>query len=231
MDTIIKPDARLCTAIPYLKRGGRVADIGTDHAYLPIYLVSCGLVSAALASDINQGPIDSARANIERAGLSQTVSVLRTDGLHGVEAFAPDDVLIFGMGGELIARILSEAPFVKNKDIGLILQPMSKAAALRGWLCENGFEILGESLSYVDRHYQTIYARYCGRVQCYNATELQIGRWNIRNRPPLFREFLLHEIEVWRRIVRGKEQSACADVTADRSMLAQLEQLLEEITT
>lgn len=231
MDTITKPDARLCTAIPYLKRGGRIADVGTDHAYLPIYLVAQGIVSAALASDINQGPIDSARANIERAGLSHAVSVLRTDGLHGVEAFAPDDVLLFGMGGELIATILSEAPFVKNRDIGLILQPMSKAPALRSWLCENGFEILGESISHVDRYYQTIYARYCGRVQCYNALELQIGRWNIRNRPPMLRELLLHEIQVWSRIVRGKEQSAGADVTADRSMLAQLEQLLEEITT
>ncbi len=230
MDTVTSPDARLCTAVPYLKRGGRVADIGTDHAYLPIYLVSQGIVSEALASDINQGPIDSARANIERAGLSHRISVLRTDGLHGVEAFAPDDILIFGMGGELIVTILSEAPFVKNKDIGLILQPMSRAAALRSWLCENGFEILEETISHVDRYYQTIYARYCGRVQHYNALELQIGRRNICNRPPMLREFLMREIQVWSRIVRGKEQSAGADVTVERSMLAQLEQLLEEMT-
>ncbi len=228
MHTITKPDARLCTAIPYLKKGGRVADVGTDHAYLPIYLVSEGIASAALASDINKGPIDSARANIAQAGLSHAISTLHTDGLHGVEAFSPDDVIIFGMGGELIATILSEAPFVKNKEIGLVLQPMSRASALRGWLCANGFEILGESLSFVDKYYQTIYARYCGCVQSYTSLELLVGRLNIRNRPPLFEEFIRHEIQVWSRILKGKEQSEHADVTAERSMLTQLNQLLEE---
>lgn len=228
MHTVTKPDARLCTAIPYLKHGGRVADVGTDHAYLPIYLVSEGIVSSAIASDINQGPIDSARANIAQAGLSHAIDTLHTDGLHGVEAFLPDDVLIFGMGGELIATILSEAPFVKSKEIGLILQPMSKASVLREWLCENGFEILGESLSFVDKYYQTIYARYCGRVSSYTPLELQVGRLNILDRPPLFEEFIKHEIQVWSRILKGKEQSERADVTVERSMLAQLNQLLEE---
>jgi tRNA (adenine22-N1)-methyltransferase len=86
MNTIPTPDARLMSAVGYLKKGGRVIDVGTDHAYLPIYLVREGIVSSALACDINKGPIDSARANIAAAELSDRISTLQTDGLHGTEA-------------------------------------------------------------------------------------------------------------------------------------------------
>lgn len=138
------PDNRLLSAIPYLRAGGVVADIGTDHAYLPIELCRRGICRRAVACDINEGPISAARANIRAAGLSDRIDTLCTDGLHGVEPYAPDDILIFGMGGELIVRILCEAPWVRNDRIGLILQPMSRAEILRRYLWENGFEIRGK---------------------------------------------------------------------------------------
>ncbi|MBQ9131710.1 MAG: SAM-dependent methyltransferase, partial [Clostridia bacterium] len=100
MHKITIPDSRLLSAIPYLTKGGRAVDVGTDHAYLPIYLVQEGLISHALACDINAGPLRSARTNIAAAGLTNRIGTLRTDGLHGVESYAPDDVMIFGMGGE-----------------------------------------------------------------------------------------------------------------------------------
>ncbi len=226
MQTVIKPDARLCSALPYLTRGGRVADIGTDHAYLPIYLVHEGISSEALACDINEGPIRSARANIEAAGLSSRIGTLRTDGLCGVEDFHPDDVMIFGMGGELIARILSDAPWVKDPRVGLVLQPMTKASVLRAWLLENGFEITGETVTFEDKYYQTVAARYTGTVTEYNERELLLGRLNIDTKPPHFEGFLRHEIRVLDAIIRGKSQSAHADVSAELRLKTSLEELL-----
>ncbi len=218
--------ARLFSAVPYIKKGGCVADIGTDHAYLPIYLVQNGIADRAVACDINEGPIRSARANIEAAGLAGRIDTLHCDGLHGVEPFSPDDVLIFGMGGELIVKILSEAPWIKTDRIGLILQPMSRASVLRRWLTENGFAITGESLSWEDKYYQTVAARYTGEVSVYSEAELQVGRLNMEGRPPLFEAFVRHEIAVIDKILAGKARATDVDASADKRMKQALEELL-----
>lgn len=221
-----KPDARLCSALSYITRGGRIADIGTDHAYLPIYLIQEGVVSHALACDINQGPIQSAKANIAAAGLSQRIDTLQTDGLFGVEPFAPDDVLIFGMGGELIARILSDAPWVAKNKVNLILQPMSKVSILRKYLTENGFSITGESITYVDKYYQTLAARYTGVRESYSAVELLVGRLNIQNRPPHFQGLVRHEIHVLEMVIQGKSRAANPEIKEEAYIKRCLEELL-----
>ena len=226
MHTVITPDARLLSAVPYITAGGRIVDVGTDHAYLPIYLVRQGLVSGALACDINQGPIHSARANIAAAGLDGSIGTLLTDGLHGVESYSPDDVLIFGMGGELIVRILSEAPWIRDGRIGLILQPMSRASVLRKWLTENGFSITGETITFEDKYYQTLAARFTGKNEEYSETELAVGRLNIAQRPSLFHDFVRHEIGVLDAVLRGKARSANADTSFEERMKKSLEELL-----
>lgn len=220
------PDSRLLSAVPYLCRGGRVIDVGTDHAYLPIYLIREGIVSHALACDINKGPIASARENIIAAGLEDRIDVRLTDGLHGTEDFCPDDVMIFGMGGELIVRILSEAPWVKGGRIGLILQPMSRVAVLRRWLLENGFAITGETVTFEDKYYQTLSARYCGERSEYTDAELLVGRHNIAARPPHFEGLVRHEIAVIEAIVAGKSRSERADTAKEENLMRELEKLL-----
>ena len=226
MQTNVTPDRRLLSAVDFITRGGRVVDVGTDHAYLPIYLVRQGLVSSALAADINEGPIQSARANVAAAGLQSQIDTLRTDGLCGVEPYAPNDVLIFGMGGELIVRILSEAPWICNERIGLILQPMSRASLLRAWLLDNGFAITGERITFEDKYYQTIAARYCGKRESYTEEELALGKWNIAARPPLFEGFLRHEIAVLNKIIDGKAQSRDANAAAEQQLKEKMERLL-----
>ena len=216
MTTIIQPDARLLSAVPFLKPGGRCVDVGTDHAYLPIYLVHRGICSAALACDINQGPLQSAREHIAAAGLEGAIGTRVTDGLHGVEEFAPDDVMIFGMGGELIVKILDEAPWVRNPGIGLILQPMSRAAILRQYLVSHGFAILGEGLSRSGKIYQTVHAVYCGKNTAYNEEELLLGRWNIETNPPLFADFVRHERTVLEKVLQGKARSQTADTAEEQ---------------
>ena len=230
MQSIITPSLRLCSALPYLKKGGAVIDVGTDHAYLPIYLVAEGISLRALACDINQGPIESARRNISAAGFAHQIDTLCTDGLHGAEGFDADDVLIFGMGGELIMRILSEAPWVKNANIGLVLQPMTRAHQLRSWLIENGFSIVGETITYEDkRYYQTIAARYSGKVEEYTEEELLLGRLNIQNNTPNLAGFVEHEIGVWGAILRGKSRAVDADTRDEERVLKFLKARLETL--
>ncbi len=225
------PDTRLRSAEQYLPLGCRIADIGTDHAYLPIYLVQRGIVSHALACDVNQGPIDSARANILQAGLADRIQTRLTDGLHGVEDYAPDAVLIFGMGGDLIVKILSEAEWLREANVALILQPMTRAATLRRWLLEHGFAITGETLTFEDKFYQTVCAQYRTGTFCdYTEEELLLGRLNIEQNAPLFRGFLAHEIAVLERIVRGKAMSAHADGADDERILNILKERLERLS-
>ena len=219
-------DARLGAALPFL-RGGVMADVGTDHAYLPIAALQQGLATFAVATDIHKGPAEVAAAHLSANGVgADRAAVLLTDGLHGAESFGADDVMIFGMGGELIVRILAEADWVKDPAVGLILQPMTRIATLREWLLQNGFEITGETITYEDKFYQTVAARYSGEIGKYDPVELLLGRHNLNTRPPLFEGLVRHEIHVLNAIVNGKSKSLSADVSEELRMIARLEELL-----
>ncbi|MBR2722325.1 MAG: SAM-dependent methyltransferase [Clostridia bacterium] len=225
----ILPDSRLASAIPYIRRGGCVADIGTDHAYLPIHLVQEGIVSRALACDINEGPIRAARENIAAQGLEAKIDTLCTDGLHGVEPYAPDDILIFGMGGELIVKILGEAPWIKDARFGLILQPMSRPQVLRAWLLKNGFSILGERISFEDRYYQTVHARFVGKTDAYTEEELLLGKRNLEGNSPYLIPLIKHEIAVLESVLDGKSKARTADTEKEVRILHALKNRLERL--
>lgn len=217
------PDARLLSAVPYLLPHAAVADIGTDHAYLPVYLVRQGYADRALACDIRPGPLSSAKRNIQAAGLSDRIQTLLTDGLHGVEDFSPDHILIFGMGGELIEKILSQAAWVKSSAVRLILQPMSRAEVLRRYLINSGFAILGESLSRADgRIYQTICAGWSGTPEQADPVDSLVGRRELQNDLSLYKELLEQKIKTFEKIVCGKENAANEDPVADRALLRAL---------
>ena len=148
-----KLSLRLSTAASLVRDGAVVADVGTDHAYLPIALCLSGRAERAIASDINEGPILRARAHIAEYGLSERIQTMRCDGLTGLEPYAPTDILILGMGGELIADILRRAPWTKDARVRLVLQPMTHPEVVRRFLCENGYAIVEERLVHEDKIY------------------------------------------------------------------------------
>ena len=222
-----KLDSRLLSALPYLTVGGVVADIGTDHAYLPIEILKRGIAKRAIACDINLGPIESAKRNIAEAGMADRIDTLQTDGLRGVEVYSPTDVVIFGMGGELIVKILFEAPWIKKQGVGLILQPMSHAEILRGWLLENGFSIEGETLTFEDQYYQTIHAVYTGIVAEYTEEELFFGRHILNGNSPYLAEFLERKANGLSKIIAGK-QKGNADADREKRLLDAIQRRLKE---
>ena len=170
-------DPRLRLAADFVREGSRVADIGTDHAHLPIALVQEGRCPSAIASDIRQGPVDNARRNIEQAGLDGVISVRLGDGLHTVRSDEVEDILIAGMGGETIAAILDEAPWVQNARYRLILQPMTRAEKLRAYLFEKGFALHPEKTTRVGRHWYTVLcAEYTGQPTAASEALCYVGR-------------------------------------------------------
>ena len=135
-------NARLLACANFVQ-GNFICDVGTDHAFLPIYLVQNQIVEKAIASDIRKGPLQAAEQNILRAGLSDKIQTILSDGLEHVPPENLTAISIAGMGGETIIHILENCPF-SLKNINLILQPMTKAELLREWLYQNGFEIQKE---------------------------------------------------------------------------------------
>ena len=174
-----KIDRRLLAAASFVRRGAVFADIGTDHAYLPVFLVSSGIVERAFAADINRGPLDRADENIALSGLAGQIETRLTDGLCGLEGLSITDIAICGMGGELIARIINDAPWVRDENVRLILQPMTKAELLREYLTSQGFRMVDETLVESDRVYQVICAEFCGEKEEYTPLELLLGRYNL----------------------------------------------------
>lgn len=133
------PRLALCAK---LVRGGRsLCDVGTDHAYLPIWLLKRGDVPSALACDINPGPLRTAAENARRYHVAERLALRLSDGLGQVAPEEADDVVVAGMGGEMILRIIEEAPWLKDPEKRLVLQPMSSSRDLRLGLWRLGFAI------------------------------------------------------------------------------------------
>lgn len=121
------------------------ADIGTDHAYVPIELIRSGRATRVIASDVRQGPLDIARANIDESGLSDKIETRLGSGLSVLSPGEADTVIIAGMGGELIADILLKDDMTA-RQAELILQPMNSQYELRRWLIDNNYTIVKEEL-------------------------------------------------------------------------------------
>jgi len=206
----------------------KISDVGTDHAYLPIYLVQEGKAKYAYASDINIGPTERAEKNIKEYGLSDKINAYRAPGLYGIDEISPDTIIIAGMGGELIRDILSESEYVKAKIPELILQPMTQQHELRKWLCKNGFNIYREALVNEDnRIYQIICAKYCGKPYKLSDAELIVGKENIINNTPELKELITKNIKALNIAKQGKS-SAGINVNREELTIKELEEILRK---
>lgn len=143
---LVKLGPRMAAIAAMVSSGSRVADIGTDHAYLPIYLVTEGIIPSAVAGDVHQGPYCSALDTVNRLGLSGRIAVRFGDGLAVLSPGEADTAIIAGMGGLNIIDILSEQPEITRSLSRLVLQPMLAAGAVRRWLVDNGWHLVDEDL-------------------------------------------------------------------------------------
>ncbi len=168
---------RLSAAASLVRGGGIIADIGTDHGYLPVYLVQSGKVTGAIAADIGKMPLQNAAKTIENYGLSYEISLRLSDGLREFSESDADEFVFAGMGGTLIAEKLAETPWIKNRNLHFVFQPQSRAEDLRKFLFENGFSINKELAVHEGRRvYITFDATYTGEVVDFTDADCFIGK-------------------------------------------------------
>ena len=137
---------RLLACAGFVKKGDRVADIGCDHGYLSIHLLTRGIARSCIASDVAKGPLQSAKDNARKFGVSDNITFHLSDGVQSIPRDF-DTLVCAGMGGDTMIHILESAPWLKSEQYRLILQCQSKRPELRKWLYENGFAIRRETLA------------------------------------------------------------------------------------
>lgn len=203
-------DDRLAAVAALVPHGARVADVGTDHAYLAIALMEERDAAHVIATDKNEGPCAAARRTLSAAGLSGRVPVRCGDGLVPLSPGEVDTVCIAGMGGGLIASILAAGPDVLQKLSRLVLQPMNDAPTLRRWFYENGWHIAEERLATADGRLYEIIAAEPGTEELPESWLLTIGPVLWREKPALFARHIEAQVERLRRILCGMEKSEAA---------------------
>lgn len=148
-------DQRLLACASLIRVGSKVCDVGTDHAYLPCYLIKNHITAEVTAVDVNEKPLQRAEKTVASLGLQGQIKLFLSDGLQEVSSDT-EDVVIAGMGGELIARILSDCPWAKAEQKHFILQPMTNTPYLRKYLYQNGFAIQKEVPVSENGHFYTV---------------------------------------------------------------------------
>ena len=228
-DGIPKLSPRLMAAASTIRDGAFVSDVGTDHAYLPIFLCLEGRVRGGVVSDINKGPIERAKQNIEKYGLCDRLKAVHTAGLDGIEKYAPDDIMILGMGGELIASIIDGAAWTRRTEVRLCLQPMTHAEILRKYLADNGYSVTDEKLVREDEKiYQIICAEYTGEKREYTTEELLLGKINIRRGGEELRALAAHTVALLEKRAKGIE-SGNGIAAEERKLIEKIKNILHNL--
>lgn len=172
---MIELSKRLSLIARFVNEGSSVCDVGTDHGYLPAFLYLSGKCKSVIATDINEKPLTSARANLERLS-ADGVRLILCDGLEKVTRNDADTVIIAGMGGEVISGIIDRAPFLRDNTVTLILQPTTAAKELRLFLSQNGFAVEKETaLSENGKIYSVMCVRFTDTPYNIDAVRAVIG--------------------------------------------------------
>lgn len=223
----VKKSKRLLQIAQLIRPGASVADVGTDHAYLPIYLVKNGISKEVIAADIVDGPLKMAEINIGKYGFENSIKIIKSDGLKNLPRDEVQDIVIAGMGGELIFDILKKGAWT-DRDKSFILQPMTMEAYLRKMLWGEGYEIEGEYPVEEGRHIYTIMkVRYTGLIRDEDDYRCAVGM--IEKKMGDGERYLIREKK------RAEDKKTRATHIGDEQMLAywstamkKIEKLLED---
>ncbi len=173
---------RLNMVANMVRHGSAIADIGTDHGYLPAFLVKSGKCPQGIAADLRKSPLENAKETLRIYGVEDKVKVRLSDGLDLILPQECDDIVFAGMGGTLIVELLQRTPWVKDTTKRIIVQPMTHSEDVRKYFCENGFKILEENACFDDgRDYIAFCAEYTGVNGNQNELYYYIGTHPIQN--------------------------------------------------
>ncbi|MEW6541126.1 MAG: class I SAM-dependent methyltransferase [Bacillota bacterium] len=223
---MIELPARLQAVADYIPPGKTVADIGTDHALLPVYLVGWGVAPRVIAVEKAPGPLDAARQAVAASDLGEFIDVRAGDGLAPVAPGEAEVVVLAGMGGRNIAAILGASPEVLGTVETLVLQPQEPVTPARRWLIENGFRIAAETLvPDAGRLYPVIWAEK-GRSEPVDDLLLEVGPDLVARKHPFLPRYLAVIRARYEKMLDGLEKSGREELDQRRAAAgARLEQL------
>lgn len=228
---MVKISNRLTTAAALVTQGYTLADVGTDHGYIPIYLLQQEKIPSAIAMDINEGPLERAKEHIALYGLQAYIQTRLSDGVAALKPGEVEAVLIAGMGGGLIMHILKDGEKVCQSAKELILQPQSEIERVREFLREEGYTILAEDMVYEDgKFYPMMKVQYQGENEnAQKASEVLklsdlYGGLLLQNRHPVLKTFLEKEKLIYTGIKENLAKQPASEKI--RTRLAEVEDIL-----
>jgi len=202
---------RLAAVAAFVPEGAKLADIGSDHAYLPCYLANKGLISSAIAGEVVEGPFLSAKRQVETEGLENIIQVRMGNGLEVISSNEADCITIAGMGGALIAEILEAGKDKIGQVTRLVLQPNVSAISVREWLRDNGWELIKESILEEDgKIYEILVAEKGIPDRPYEkglGMGLLFGPFLLEQKNDVFIKKWTIEKENWQRIIKQLDQA------------------------
>ncbi|MDN4607038.1 tRNA (adenine(22)-N(1))-methyltransferase [Sporosarcina highlanderae] len=206
-----KLSERLTAVASFVESGAVLADIGSDHAYLPCYLIRTGIISKAIAGEVVKGPFESAKKNVKKEGLENNIIVRLGNGLQAVEENdGVDTITIAGMGGPLIASILQEGNAKLGKVKRIITQPNIHSSSIREWAVQNGWTIIEEEILKEDGKIYEIIVLERGKAE-YDELEMKFGPYLLEDKSPIFVEKWERELAEWKRILDSLEKAGDTD--------------------
>ncbi|MBM7651663.1 tRNA (adenine(22)-N(1))-methyltransferase [Neobacillus cucumis] len=229
-----KLSVRLTTVAKYVPEGARLADIGSDHAYLPCYLAKNLKISYAIAGEVAQGPYQSAEKNVQAEGLAEKITVRMGDGLEVIQPGEVDCITIAGMGGALISSILENGNTKLGSVKRLVLQPNISAISIRKWLIENNWELVTEEILEEDgKIYEILVAEQGDPAKPYQEKReagLLLGPFLLQQKNEIFKKKWTAEIKNWQRIYEALAGASTTAETVDKKkeLLDKIE-LVEEV--
>lgn len=220
---------RLETIGRHIPQGCVLADIGTDHAYLPVWLLQQQKIQAAIAGDIAEGPCQAARNTVAMHGLREKVKVRCGNGLKVLNENEADCIAIAGMGGSTMIEILAADIQLAQKAKVLVLQPMAGAPALRRWLCANGWYIDAEDLAEEGGHLYEIIVAVRGKAPAYTDVEYEVGPCLLRSGHILLPKQLQKLCSGYKKMLVSMEKSTRASQSDKFKQLSSLLRQLEDL--
>lgn len=238
---------RLTRIAAYIPSGAKVADIGTDHALLPVYLAQTGRVATVIAGELNDGPFAAAQKQVEQSRVGDVVHVRQGDGLSIVSPGEVDTIIIAGMGGPLICSILDKGLTVLQQTARLVLQPNVGEAGMRLWLRDHGWALLAEELIKEDGHFyeilvaekgegtaaknEKLYSAFtlCDGVNVDEELLLDMGPMLVRQADELLLEKWADELRKLERIIGQLGRSTARDAVEKRKRLSQKRERIAEV--
>lgn len=198
---------RLQAVADLVSEGLVVADVGTDHGYIPIYLIETKKSPKAFAMDVNKGPLLRAKEHIAEHGLETRIETRLSDGVRALQKGECDCVVVAGMGGALTIKIMEEGKDIFRSLKEFVLQPQSELQKVRAYLCENAYFIVEENMVLDDGKFYPMFRVINGQSEEYHAIELCYGKLLLEQKNTVLKNFLEKEKAVKELILSNLEQS------------------------